>query len=60
MEIEWRKSSYSGTVSDDICVELARFPQGVGVQDSKNPDLGHLVLTRQQFVRLTSGLKKRS
>jgi hypothetical protein len=57
MEIEWRKSSHSGTVSDDICVELARFPHGVGVRDSKNPDLGHLALTRRQFAQLASGLK---
>ena len=58
MSIQWRKSSYSGTTNDDICVEVARVPFGVGVRDSKNPDLGHLALTRGQFVRLASGLKK--
>jgi len=60
MAVQWRKSSYSGAINDELCVELARFPQGVGVRDSKNPDLGHLALTRRQFARLTSGLKRRS
>ncbi|GAA2738920.1 DUF397 domain-containing protein [Actinocorallia aurantiaca] len=58
MAVQWRKSSYSGTTNDDICVEVACFPSGVGVRDSKNPGLGHLALTRGQFGRLASGLKK--
>ena len=58
MAVQWRKSSYSGTTNDDICVEVACFLSGVGVRDSKNPDSGHLALTRGQFARLASGLKK--
>jgi len=58
MSVQWRKSSYSGAINDELCVELARFPRGIGVRDSKNPGLGHLALTRGQFMRLASGLKK--
>ncbi|WP_157440337.1 DUF397 domain-containing protein [Actinokineospora inagensis] len=31
----WRKSSYSESTN---CVELARWPGGNSVRDSKNPD----------------------
>ncbi|MEO3786876.1 DUF397 domain-containing protein [Actinocorallia sp. B10E7] len=58
MAVRWRKSSYSGAINDELCVELARFPQSVGIRDSKNPSLGHLALTQRQFARLASGLKK--
>ncbi|GAB2856049.1 DUF397 domain-containing protein [Actinocorallia aurea] len=53
----WRKSSYSTTGNDEICVELARFPSGVGVRDSKNPETGPLTLTARQFASLTAHLR---
>lgn len=34
---EWRKASRSNTSGGD-CVELARFPDAVGVRDSKDPE----------------------
>ncbi|GAA2136222.1 DUF397 domain-containing protein [Actinomadura napierensis] len=60
MIIQWRKSSYSGTANDDVCVELGRLApgDGVGVRDSKNPDGGHLTLTSTQFTDLLSQLKQ--
>jgi len=57
MTVQWRKSSYSTGVDDETCVELARFPSGVGVRDSKNPAGGALSLSRVQFVRLARKIK---
>ncbi|GAB2860063.1 hypothetical protein GCM10022221_69550 [Actinocorallia aurea] len=56
-ETQWRKSSYSTTVNDEVCVELARFPSGVGVRDSKNPDTCLLTLTPRQFASLTARVR---
>jgi Domain of unknown function (DUF397) len=37
--IEWRKSSYTGGVNDEVCVELARMGDAaIAVRDSKAPD----------------------
>jgi uncharacterized protein DUF397 len=37
--IEWRKSSYTGGVNDEVCVELARMDgEIIAVRDSKAPD----------------------
>lgn len=57
MKIEWRKSSYSGGINDEVCVELARLPHGVGVRDSKNPELGHLALNGMEFATLLGRIK---
>lgn len=44
MNIEWRKSSRSGTGGDggQSCVELADLGKTVGIRDSKNPTGPHL------------------
>lgn len=57
MNITWRKSSYSGGVNDNACVELASIPSAVAVRDSKNPRLAHLTLSPRRFAHLLSGLK---
>ncbi|GAB3662504.1 hypothetical protein GCM10027589_25400 [Actinocorallia lasiicapitis] len=57
MKVTWRKSSYSGGVTDDACVELARFPTAVAVRDSKNPRSPHLALSARQFGGLLGALK---
>ena len=45
---EWRKSSYSGQSGN--CVEVARNLLGlVAVRDSKEPDLGRLVVSREAW-----------
>jgi hypothetical protein len=54
---QWRKSSYSTAIQDEACVELTRFPSVVGVRDSKNPEAGHLALSRRQFAGLTRRIK---
>jgi hypothetical protein len=43
---EWRKSSHSSQSGN--CVEVARnLPGLVAVRDSKEPDLGRLVVSRE-------------
>lgn len=58
MKIEWRKSSHSGGVNDQVCVELAKLPMGIGVRDSKNPAAGHLSLDRPAFAALVREIKR--
>lgn len=36
MQMEWRKSSYSGNTGGSSCLEVALGPERVGVRDSKN------------------------
>jgi hypothetical protein len=57
MSVEWRKSSHSGGVNDNACVELARLSGVVGVRDSKNPEAGPLSLSCRQFAQLTAQIK---
>ncbi|WP_173098319.1 DUF397 domain-containing protein [Actinomadura verrucosospora] len=47
MSVQWRKSTYSGGVNDEHCVELGRLGAGagIGLRDSKDPDGGYLTLT---------------
>jgi len=45
---EWQKSSYSGQSGN--CVEVARNQPGlVAVRDSKDPDVGRLVVSREAW-----------
>ncbi|TDB93107.1 DUF397 domain-containing protein [Actinomadura sp. 7K534] len=54
----WRKSSHSGTQGGSECVEVGRFPDSIGVRDSKNPDGPELRITRETFRTLMAGLKR--
>jgi hypothetical protein len=58
MTIKWRKSSRSGGATDEACVELAQFSDGVGIRDSKNPGGGALSLTGTQFAGLLHRVKR--
>ncbi|QKG22980.1 DUF397 domain-containing protein [Actinomadura verrucosospora] len=60
MTVHWRKSSYSGGVDDQHCVELGRLTPGVGigVRDSKDPDGGHLTLTTTQLAGVIAQIKQ--
>jgi hypothetical protein len=56
--VQWRKSSYSGGVNDEACVEVARLSAGLtGVRDSKHPDGGSLRLTAPKFADLLEQIK---
>ncbi|NKZ05735.1 DUF397 domain-containing protein [Actinomadura latina] len=58
MTIYWRKSSRSGSATDEACVELAALPGGVGVRDSKDPDGARLVVNRTQLGSLLHAIKE--
>ncbi|MEU8799170.1 MULTISPECIES: DUF397 domain-containing protein [unclassified Spirillospora] len=58
MTIHWRKSTRSGSATDEACVEVAVLPEGVGVRDSKSPDCGRLVVNRVQFGSLLQAIKE--
>ncbi|MFA1539621.1 DUF397 domain-containing protein [Actinomadura monticuli] len=57
MVVNWRKSSYSGSSNDEMCVEVAGLISGVGIRDSKDPDGGRLDVTGDQFGRLLHRIK---
>ncbi|WP_141583716.1 DUF397 domain-containing protein [Actinomadura sp. WMMA1423] len=56
--IEWRKSSRSGGVNDNACVELARLADRVGVRDSKDPAGPRLDLSPQDFGGLVARIRR--
>ncbi|MBW8481399.1 DUF397 domain-containing protein [Actinomadura parmotrematis] len=56
--INWRKSSHSGGLNDDACVELADLASGVGVRDSRNPAGPRLEFDRAIFDRLLRAVKR--
>ncbi|MFI0443826.1 DUF397 domain-containing protein [Actinomadura sp. 6N118] len=55
---EWRKSSRSGGLNDDACVEVARLPEAIGVRDSKDPGGGQLELGNRSFGTLMTQIKR--
>jgi hypothetical protein len=55
--LRWVKSSYSGA-SGTSCVEVADLPKGGRVvRDSKNPDAGHLELSRNVWQAFIAEIK---
>ncbi|MEU8342974.1 DUF397 domain-containing protein [Spirillospora sp. NPDC048832] len=58
MEINWRKSSYSGSSNDEMCVEVAELASGIGIRDSRNPRGGLLDMSRAEFAVLVGQVKK--
>lgn len=54
--VTWRKASRSSDAGDN-CVEVANVPNSVALRDSKNPDGGHIFVSREDFRRFTETLK---
>ena len=54
---QWRKSSHSGTATDEACVEVARLSSAIGLRDSKHPDWPHLEVERPAFADLLVRVK---
>jgi hypothetical protein len=57
VKIIWRKSSRSGAINDEACVEVAGVISGVAIRDSKDPDGGRLTVTGDQFGHLLHRIK---
>lgn len=53
---DFRKSSFSKN-NPKTCVEVAVKPQGVAVRDSKNPTMGTLFFTPQEWDAFIKGAK---
>jgi hypothetical protein len=58
MPVQWRKSSYSGGLTDEACVEVAQLAGGIGARDSKNPGDPYLTLTASRFAVLLHRAKR--
>jgi hypothetical protein len=54
----WRKSSRSGMVNDNACVEVAALGDAIGIRDSKMPAGGHLSVDRAGFAVLVRRIKR--
>jgi hypothetical protein len=59
MTVVWRKSSHSGSTSDQLeCVEAAGLPTcTIGIRDSKNANGPHLAIPAEAFGHLLRRLK---
>lgn len=58
MKTDWRKSSRSGAINDEACVEVAGLIQGVGIRDSKDPEGGRLAVSGDVFGGLLQRIKE--
>ncbi|CNE70404.1 Domain of uncharacterised function (DUF397) [Mycobacterium tuberculosis] len=58
MRIDWRKSSYSGNSTDEMCVEVGELASGIGIRDSKDPDGRRLDVNGAEFAALVGRIKK--
>ncbi|GGU99064.1 DUF397 domain-containing protein [Actinomadura cremea] len=56
--IQWRKSSYTGSANDEVCVEVADVGGGIAVRDSKDPDGPRLGFARREFGGLLDRVRR--
>ncbi|MFI0372384.1 DUF397 domain-containing protein [Actinomadura sp. 1N219] len=57
MKINWRKSSYSGSSTDEVCVEVGDLIGGIAIRDSKNPSGERLDVSPAAFAVLVDRIK---
>ncbi|QFG20792.1 DUF397 domain-containing protein [Actinomadura sp. WMMB 499] len=55
---KWRKSSYTGTGNDDVCVEVADLGERIGVRDSKDPEGPRLGFSSEDFGGLLARIRR--
>ncbi|QKW34220.1 DUF397 domain-containing protein [Actinomadura sp. NAK00032] len=55
-QVTWRKAWRSND-QEGACVEVAMFPDAIGMRNSKDPDRPHLLLTAGAFRALLTELK---
>jgi hypothetical protein len=53
---EWHRSSRSGENGGN-CVEVRALESGVAVRDSKFPELGALIFSKQEWVEFVDATK---
>ncbi|MGI5322959.1 DUF397 domain-containing protein [Actinomadura nitritigenes] len=58
MTIYWRKSSRSGSATDEACVEVAGVIHGVAIRDSRDADGGRLTVSAERFGDLLQRIKR--
>ncbi|MFI0407681.1 DUF397 domain-containing protein [Actinomadura sp. 3N508] len=56
--IKWRKSSYTGSGNDDVCVEVADLGGRIGIRDSKDPGGPRLGLSQRDFGGLLTRIRR--
>ncbi|MFB4295651.1 DUF397 domain-containing protein [Actinomadura sp. NTSP31] len=56
--IKWWKSSRSGGVNDNACVEVADLGGRIGVRDSKDPDGPRLGFSADDFGGLLARIRR--
>lgn len=56
VELDWRKSSYSGGGGGN-CVEVADTPSGSLVRDTQNRQAGHIEAPSAQWAALVAAVK---
>ncbi|MFD0901395.1 DUF397 domain-containing protein [Actinomadura sediminis] len=54
----WRKSSYTGSANDEVCVEVADMGGAIAVRDSKDPDGPRLGFAREAFGGLLDRIRR--
>ncbi|MDI2132533.1 DUF397 domain-containing protein [Yinghuangia seranimata] len=52
----WKKSSYSGN-QGGACLETAALTPAVGVRDSKDLNVGQLIIAASSWASLTESIK---
>lgn len=52
--LSWHRSA---TCTGSSCVEVSRHPDGVAVRDSKDPERGYLVYSREEWAAFVAAIK---
>lgn len=55
-DAKWRKASRSGD-NGGHCVEVASIPSTMAIRDSKDPEGGNILVSREDFRQLAETLK---
>ena len=55
-ELSWKKSSHS-SANGGNCVEIAALQGGVVIRDSKDPSIGHLMVSAPEFNAFITALR---
>ena len=54
--LKWQKATASQPVG--MCVEVAPYGDGVALRDSKNPEQGAFLYSREEFAAFVDGCRR--